>query len=418
MRLVATDSALAGIVAGGAQKLVGLSGRIPELDGLRGLAIGMILVHHYFFILVQATPATPLAYLLAVGRLSWSGVDLFFVLSGFLIGGILLDARLSSNYFRVFYTRRFFRIVPIYFICLAVAFALSSLANLGFAGRFAWMSKDHSPWLLQLFLLQNFWMAHATNWGAFSLAVTWSLSIEEQFYLTLPALVRILNPQRLLPVLAVGIFAAPALRITFFALWPGHWLSWHVLMPCRADALLLGVLGALAIRSSASRDWLSRNRPLSSILLFILLLGLVGLAWRVPDYRHLPMLSLGYTWLAAFYLSLLLYVLTYRECWIARAMRWRWLGWLGTIAYAAYLFHEIVLGAFFSLIWSRPPQLSSLPEACVILLALAVTLILCRLSWVYFEKPLVQWGHRSHYLPVETRKTHATAVLSAELRGI
>jgi peptidoglycan/LPS O-acetylase OafA/YrhL len=94
-------------------------GRVPELDGLRGIAIGMILVFHYFLLQFVVVPGTPAAYALAMGRLAWSGVDLFFVLSGFLIGGILLDVRDSSNYFQVFYTRRFFRIVPVYCVLLA-----------------------------------------------------------------------------------------------------------------------------------------------------------------------------------------------------------------------------------------------------------------------------------------------------------
>jgi peptidoglycan/LPS O-acetylase OafA/YrhL len=91
-----------------------LAGGIPELDGLRGIAIAMVVILHYLLVTWQVRPGTPVAYALASGRLAWTGVDLFFVLSGFLIGGILADARESTNYFSVFYARRFFWIFPIY----------------------------------------------------------------------------------------------------------------------------------------------------------------------------------------------------------------------------------------------------------------------------------------------------------------
>src|SRR5260221_3082871 len=93
-----------------------LSGRIPELDGIRGLAIGLVLLWHFYVVPIDAVPRSVLAYLQAAGRLTWSGVDLVFVLSGFLIGRILLDNREATNYFRVFYTRRFFRILSAYFL--------------------------------------------------------------------------------------------------------------------------------------------------------------------------------------------------------------------------------------------------------------------------------------------------------------
>src|SRR6267378_3037670 len=79
----------------------GGSTRIPELDGMRGIAIGLILVYHYFLLPLSPHVGSALWYVQSCGRLAWTGVDLFFVLSGFLIGGILLDARESSNYFQV-----------------------------------------------------------------------------------------------------------------------------------------------------------------------------------------------------------------------------------------------------------------------------------------------------------------------------
>src|ERR1700680_175631 len=91
-------------------------GRIPELDGIRGTAIGVVLFYHYIYLITRVRPASVLSYIMAPGRLGWSGVDLFFVLSGFLIGGILLDARETSNYFRTFYVRRVHRILPIYYL--------------------------------------------------------------------------------------------------------------------------------------------------------------------------------------------------------------------------------------------------------------------------------------------------------------
>src|SRR2546425_646800 len=111
------------------ESALSLSGRIPELDGLRGVAIGSVLIWHYFVLPTVAAPGTPLSYARVFGGLTWSGVDLFFVLSGFLIGGILLDARQATNYFQVFYTRRFFRIVPIYAAILLLFPALLVVAR-------------------------------------------------------------------------------------------------------------------------------------------------------------------------------------------------------------------------------------------------------------------------------------------------
>src|SRR6266852_1629546 len=110
-------------------KGVGERERIPELDGLRGIAIGTVLFFHYFFFIAAVPPGSVLSYLMVGGRMGWSGVDLFFVLSGFLIGGILLDARDSSNFFCVFYLRRFFRIIPAYLLLLTAYLLLNTLVT-------------------------------------------------------------------------------------------------------------------------------------------------------------------------------------------------------------------------------------------------------------------------------------------------
>jgi peptidoglycan/LPS O-acetylase OafA/YrhL len=373
--------------------------RIPELDGLRGIAIGMVLATHYFETTIHLGIRAPMSYALAPFLLMWSGVDLFFVLSGFLIGGILLDARDSSNYFRVFYTRRFFRIAPIYVVCLGAFFILYTLIRSGVAVKLSWVVKDELPWVPYLFFLQNFWMMKWNTPGALGLAVTWSLAIEEQFYLTLPLLIRILNTRRrFLTFLGAGIFMAPILRITFRVMRPSRFFpAFFYMMPCRADALLLGVLGAVIVRDARCRAWLSGHRRLSGGILVLLSLG-VGV---LRKFSALPtetlMFTIGMTWIAAFYLAVLLYALSWRESLLSRCLRWNWLRWLGSIAYGVYLFHMFFLYVIYGSVWAGPPMISSFPALCVVLVALVVTLAVCRVSWIYFEKPLVRIGHRTSY---------------------
>src|SRR5260221_1555634 len=131
--------------------------RIPELDGIRGIAIGMVVVYHYFLTTLATTPGSTMAYFQAAGRLAWTGVDLLFVLSGFLIGGILIDARESSNYFKVFYARRFFRILPIYVVWFCCVQLMILAIRLGHATEWGWFLKDRLPTFSYFLFLQNFW---------------------------------------------------------------------------------------------------------------------------------------------------------------------------------------------------------------------------------------------------------------------
>ena len=101
--------------------------RLPELDGVRGLAILLILLWHYVQNQLVVEVGSPLAYLKQALGFSWSGVDLFFVLSGFLIAGILLDNRGKSNYFRVFFIRRVCRIFPLYYLYFSLFLVLIML---------------------------------------------------------------------------------------------------------------------------------------------------------------------------------------------------------------------------------------------------------------------------------------------------
>ncbi len=361
------------------------------------MAIGMVLVFHYFQLTWITRPGSFPSYLQAAAGLTWSGVDLFFVLSGFLIGGILLDARTSTNYFRVFYTRRFYRIVPIYAAVLLLFPAVLAAAQRLPRGNYVWLTADALPWYSYWSFTQNFWMAHAANLGGNSLRVTWSLAIEEQFYLTLPLLVRFFPGRRLTMLVLAGIFAAPMFRIGLGLLWHHNWVARFVLMPCRADALLLGVLAAIVLRDAEWRERLQRNQRLFAIAIPVFLLGIAAMTIWAASVGSPVVQSVGYTWLALFYVSVLVYALTRPKSVVSRVLRWKWLGWLGGIAYGVYLLHQMAQGMLFGMIWRHEPMITGGRTLLTSLAALLLTLVTARLSWNYFERPLVKFGHRYGY---------------------
>jgi len=381
----------------GKPSTLNLSGRLPELDGLRGLAIGMVLVWHYFALTVQARPASPLAYFMVLFRLTWTGDDLFFVLSGFLIGGILLDARKATNYFEVFYKRRFFRIFPIYAaLLLVVALMNLTVERIHYTG-FHWLTQDTLPWYSFWTFTQNFWSAHSVAPNAVALAVTWSLAVEEQFYITLPLMVRFFAGRRLLACVLAGICVAPMSRIAIRFIWPHNWAAGYVLMPCRADALLLGVLAAILVRDTNWRNRIQTNHLFFAISMPIFLLGIAFLNLRASNMENPLMQSVGYTWLALFYVSVLLYAVTRPASLLSRSLRFNWLSWLGGIAYGTYLFHQFILGISPGYFWGGYPKIQDGPTLLAVLESLVLTLIIARLSWRYFESPLIRLGHRSGY---------------------
>jgi peptidoglycan/LPS O-acetylase OafA/YrhL len=316
--------------------------RIPELDGLRGLAILLVVSIHYFYN-PDANLPTWLRYLQNFFALGWTGVDLFFVLSGFLIGGILLDVRASPNYFRTFYTRRFFRIVPLYYLWLLCLIALVFVAGSFFPSQTpaAQPGIDWQIWAHFLFL-QNLWANHYSTLAVWWLGVTWSLAIEEQFYLAAPFLVRFLSRQYLIAFLSFVILAAPCCRILARTFLPISADAIYRLTPFRADTLALGMLAAVFWRDLEFRAWMFRNKSLLYSVFALLLAGMaaLGIWFQSPD-RFLTQ-TVGYSWIALFYVSLLFIVLVDAPGPIARVARIGWLREWGRISYCIYLIHAAV----------------------------------------------------------------------------
>jgi peptidoglycan/LPS O-acetylase OafA/YrhL len=376
---------------------------IPELDGIRGVAIALVVMFHFFYSAAAPTPGGLAWHAIAPLRIGWTGVDLFFVLSGFLIGGILLDARESSNYFRTFYTRRFYRILPLYAAIVLVSFLLRLTLKQGYSTHFSWMLVGRFPWFSYVFFMQNFWMVATNTWGTWGLGCTWSLAIEEQFYMTLPLLIWLFKPKQLQKFLVAAVIAAPVLRTLLCIGWPKDFLLTFTLMPCRADALLLGVLGAIAMRTPVYRAWIEQHNRLILGAIFALLIGCGVLIHIASSQDSLLMRTFGYSWMALLYSLILVYSITQKSSFISRVLRVQPLRSLGKIAYGVYLLHGWVLVGLAALISPSHPFRDSFPvldswhQFGITMLALLLTIFLCQLSWRYFEKPLVQIGHRAKY---------------------
>jgi peptidoglycan/LPS O-acetylase OafA/YrhL len=314
-----------------------------------------------------------------------------------LIGGILLDARDSANYFKVFYVRRFYRILPLYgALCL-----LSVAVSYAHLSTHAWLFEGKVPWYAYLTFGQNFWMARANGSGMNAgsvMAVTWSLAVEEQLYLTLPLAIRAVSRKSLPYVLGIGVLLAPLIRVAlWFALDPAHRTkTTYVLAPCQMDALLLGVLAACAVRSDACWDWLVAHKGVVGTASVVLGVGILEMIHKKMGIGSFELASFGYTWVALFYLSLLLLAVT-QHGFVSRLFRFRPLTELGIVAYGLYLFHCLVSGFVYGLAGKVSPQLTGLSTIGLTLLSGLFVFALTRLSWRYFEKPLIIRGHRYQY---------------------
>ncbi|HEV7509047.1 MAG TPA: acyltransferase [Thermoanaerobaculia bacterium] len=368
-------------------------GRIPELDGIRGLAILLVIAWHYVAAPLLGVP-TPLAQLAWRSlRLAWSGVDLFFVLSGFLIGGILLDRRAAPRYFRAFYARRFCRILPLYFLFLGSFFLLLATAPVFTASPAVGplFSNPLPAWSYVTFT-QNWVMVREHNFGPMGLGITWSLAIEEQFYLVLPLMVRFI-PARWLPAsLAAVSLVALVWRVLAG---PSGYFAALVLTPCRADSLMLGVLCAWALRQERWRRLIRGSRRALYGILVVFLPVLAGLClFRHYGFEGSPYL---FSILAVLYGSALLLAVTEGHGPVTWLFRRRWLRALGGRAYCVYLIHQTINGLAHALILGHPPGFSTPGEIATTAAAGAVTLALAEVSWRLFEKPLIAWGHSVSY---------------------
>lgn len=301
-------------------------------------------------------PRTPLEEgFLSVMRLGRTGVDLFFVLSGFLITGILFDSKKQSRYFRNFYARRVLRIFPLYYAL--VIFSLLILPHFAHP-KLANFSRIQGDELYYWLLLSNFStaMRHEVRHGI--LDVTWSLSIEEQFYLLWPLVVAFLDRQRLLKLCAVIVATALVVRWGLAAR-GAHWLTIYTLTPCRMDGLAVGAFIALYLRAPEAEAALARLLKLARPLLIFSTVALLPIGYfeslREEDAGRLGQ-TVFYTLIVLFYGALLVMAIAAPAgSRLGRVLGSRFLVFLGTYSYGIYLVHLPLRAVIRDLVF-RPAQ--------------------------------------------------------------
>lgn len=344
-------------------------GFIAELDGLRGIAILLVIVHRFW----PRSATGPWADAAGAG---WIGVDLFFVISGFLIAGILLDTRGEPGYFRNFYARRILRIFPLYYLFVGGVLV-------AFSGSAEFREHSGSP-IWYLVHLGNMPEAMLDNDVPYWLAPVWSLAIEEQFYLTFPLVVAVVRPERLGRVLVAMIIAAPLIRLGTMLAAPERERIQYLFTLCRLDTIAVGCLLAVIFRSVDLEKWrVPIVRSAAVIVCVAALFALdTGLDRTTPLGR-----TLGYTVVAFACASVVALVVLFREQHETAALRFAPLAYLGKLCFGLYLLHrpaDTIVSAAAAKVGLGDHQLWLLPAK------LALAVVLATISWRLLERPFLK----------------------------
>lgn len=350
----------------------------------------MVLVWHFVGAMIdpQLGSWTKIVYHLTI--LGRTGVDLFFVLSGFLITGIILDRKKSARPFLLsFYVRRLLRIAPSYLLLVLIFWSVVSwgVRNEAF--------NANTPIWHHLTFTQNWWMADQNKWGPGAISVTWSVAIEEQFYLVFPLLV-ILTSQKRLPLLLALIagFSIAFRAFAYFHLGSAFTMYVHTLS--RLDGLAAGAIVAWLWRHPEFELWTQHNAVRMRRWLKNLYWGIPVLFIALATNIAWNMAAWGHTYLSLLYAVVLVHILlatgTQKVAWLRQPLLVR----LGAISYSVYLFHPLFLACVF-LAFKRPERISSLVDLSLAASALALTLVWCALSFRLLERPITQAGRKMTY---------------------
>jgi peptidoglycan/LPS O-acetylase OafA/YrhL len=365
---------------------VQLRGHIPALDGVRGTAAAMIFVYHYGGGAQSSFP--PLRIIGQMLHFGWTGVSLFFVLSGFLISGILWEGYRKPGWWKRFYTRRSLRIFPLYYLALALAAVI-------------WLSlrvpaAQISPlWIYVLYLQDAPYFSTKFNHpppGA-ELIHFWSLAVEEQFYLAWPFLLAVFAAQRRRAIQLIVVLWLISLlfRVWMLGVHGEGWSSYFLFG--RAGELLAGAYLAMAVRGDVCEQqrlfrWLPYVLGISSLMLV-----LIGLASGDPELSTPWWSTAGLAALSVFFASMIGMALRpgiVQSIFAVPALRW-----LGKISYGIYVYHLLLHPGFIWLVQRMAPNASSnLRFGLLFVVALAGTLAIASLSFYTYESAFLRLKQR------------------------
>jgi len=362
--------------------------RLPVLDGVRGIAILLVVTHN----LNLLTDPSGLAARLVVAGLErgWLGVQLFFVLSGFLITGILIDSRDDPRPYSQFFTSRALRILPLYYGTLLVVFGLLPLLHVGTAA---------TPLTIGSLVL------FVSNWvqpfqpGDSPLPHFWSLAVEEQFYLLWPFAIARLSPKGIVRLCVAVALAALAARALLIGLaFPSA--AVYQFSICRMDALACGGAAAALLRWPAARAWLLQ-RPLQVLLIGAAIVLAGAAACHGYTQYQLTTQTAGYTALsigfAAIVLALACADMTPAPARWAAPLRSAWLRRFGLYSYAMYVLHVPLhghVGLPLLQSWGRAKPTELGAAAAYIAVGTLVSFAAGALSYHLFEVHFLRLKHR------------------------
>jgi len=363
---------------------------VPALDGLRGLAILAVFIYHYAGGIANHPTGLALRAMYSVTQVGWAGVDLFFVLSGFLITGILYDTKDDVGYYRKFYARRTLRIFPVYYLFLGI------VAVVGLLTGVHW-TLGHASFLLYVgFPCALAWPSLIPASEYIRVTHLWSLCMEEQFYLIWPWLVAALGtPIRILRMCGVLMVVALGLRVAVYAAgWNHTWA--YAFLPFRMDALAVGAALAILLRGPY-RELVAKLAPamLALAAAGFLCVCIVG---RTTDHEGAAMGTAGFSLLTLVSGSLLVLGVS-RYGLVRKIFSLQALRTLGKYSYGLYLYHfplAVVLDRMKPMLGSALHS-ENLGKVVFVAVSLGINLGVAWVSFRLIEAPIMTWKKRFDY---------------------